>query len=127
MHVTYTLLYPLYNNSGSGSSKETTSKKKGSTSKKRRANDDDDLDWSPNPREDIDEEDENDDGEIDVSNYKGKFEKWDMDSYARKRSLDQYDQENDATIPFFYTKVQHDAFFGYIINATVHKHQYINM
>jgi hypothetical protein len=53
--------------------------------------------------------------------------KWDFNSYAIERSPYQYDKERTFTLPLFHTKVQEDAYFGYIRIATVHKHQYINM
>jgi hypothetical protein len=64
---------------------------------------------------------------MDVSRYKGIGRKWDWNSYMLARSPNQYGLANDATLPFFYTKVQEDAYFRYIHIAMVHKHQYINM
>ena len=105
----------------------TTSKKKTeSTSKKRRTTDDDE-EWNPNPGEDVDEEEENDDEEMDVSRYKGIGRQCDWNSYMLARSPNQYGLQTDATMSFFYTKVQEDAYFGYIRTTIVHKHQYINM
>lgn len=64
---------------------------------------------------------------MNISNYNGLVRPWDFDNYARLRSPYQYKLANDADLPYFYTKVQEDAFFGYISKGTIHKHQHINM
>jgi hypothetical protein len=101
--------------------------KRGGTSKKRRTENDDDFDWNPHPDVDVDEEESSDDEEMDVLGYRGSIKRWDFNSYAIERSPYQYDKERTATLPFFHTKVQEDAYFGHIRTTTVHKHQYINM
>ena len=104
----------------------TSKKKKGSTSKRRRTRDDEE-DWNPNPNEDVEEDDEGDDEEMDVSGYTGAVKPWNFDSYETLRRPYQYALNNDADLPYFYAKVQEDAYFGYIHAGTICKHQYINM
>ena len=103
-------------------------KKKGSTSKRRRTRDDEE-DWNPNPNVDVDveEDDEGDDEEMDVSGYTRAVRSWNFDSYETLRRPYQYALNNDADLPYFYTKVQEDAYFGYIHARTIRKHQYISM
>jgi hypothetical protein len=104
----------------------TSKKKKGITSKRRRIGDEEE-DWNPNPNADVEEDDEGDDEEMDVSGYTGAVRQWSFDSYETLRRPYQYALNNDANLPYFYTKVQEDAYFGYIHDGTICKHQYINM
>jgi hypothetical protein len=104
----------------------TSKKKKESTSKRRRTSDQEE-DWNANPNMDVEEVDEGDDEEMDVSGYTGVVRPWNIDSYETLRSPYQYALNNDADLPYFYTKVQEDAYFGYIRDGTIFKHQYINM
>jgi len=103
----------------------TSKKKKESTSKRRRTSDEED--WNPNPNADVEEDDEGDDEEMDVSGYTGSIRPWNFDSYKWLRCPCQYALNNDADLPYFYTKVQEDAYFGYIHARTIRKHQYISM
>jgi hypothetical protein len=64
---------------------------------------------------------------MDVTGYRGVIRQWDFNSYMLATSPNQYALENDTTLPYLHTKVQEDAYFGYIHSAIVHKHQYINM
>ncbi|CAD6342297.1 unnamed protein product [Miscanthus lutarioriparius] len=91
--------------SGKGLAKKifTSKKKKGSTSKRRRTGDEEE-DWNPNPNADVEEDDEGDDEEMDVSGYTRAIRPWNFDSCETLRRPYQYALNNDADLPYFYTK-----------------------
>jgi hypothetical protein len=59
------------------------------------------------------------DMEFDPHTYHGPIKKWTGDSYQKARMVCDYEQEEDSLTPQFWTKVQHDAFYGHLGNKYV--------
>jgi hypothetical protein len=70
---------------------------------------------------DIDMEDV--DMEFDPHTYHGLFKRWTWDSYQKAHTVCAYEQEEDSPTPQFWTKVQHDAFYGHLVNKSVFAHK----
>jgi hypothetical protein len=70
---------------------------------------------------DIDMEDV--DMEFDPKEYQGPFKRWTGKSYQQARMVCAYEHEEDSPTLQLWTKVQHDAFYGHLINKCVFVHK----
>jgi hypothetical protein len=52
---------------------------------------------------------------------------WTAADYSSERRPYQYGLERNTNNPYFYTKVQEEAFFGHLVNKTVFAHQTIDL
>ncbi|TVU50132.1 hypothetical protein EJB05_01489 [Eragrostis curvula] len=66
------------------------------------------------------------DHEINVTLFCGQKKAWTSTSYIQARRVNAYTLENDSPSPHFHTKVQHDAFFGHLLNKNVYEHRWID-
>jgi hypothetical protein len=73
---------------------------------------------------DIDMEDV--DIEFDPHVYHRPIKRWTKYSYQKARSVYAYEQEEDSPTPQFRTNVQHDAFYGHLVNKSVFAHKSID-
>ncbi|GJN34215.1 hypothetical protein PR202_gb22861 [Eleusine coracana subsp. coracana] len=109
---------------------------KAGTSKKRRATHLDD-DYSPSqsatddasefgqPTNEVEmDEAHGDDLLFDPTAYTGEKKQWASHEYYRARKEVAYSQDPDSPTPQFYTRVQHDAFYGMLMDKTVFTHKY---
>jgi hypothetical protein len=58
--------------------------------------------------------------------YQGPFKKWTGDSYQKARMVCAYEYEKNSPTPQFWTKVQHDAFYGHLLKKSVFAHKSID-
>jgi hypothetical protein len=58
--------------------------------------------------------------------YQGPFKKWTGYSYQKARTVCAYEYEKNSPTPQFWTKVQHDAFYGHLLKKSVFAHKSID-
>jgi hypothetical protein len=59
------------------------------------------------------------DMELDPQVYQGPIKRWTGDSYKKTHMVCSYEQKEDSLSPQFRTKVQHNAFYGHLINRSI--------
>jgi hypothetical protein len=73
---------------------------------------------------DIDMEDV--DVEFDPQAYNGPVKRWTEDSYQKAHMVCSYEKEEDSPTLQFWTKVQHDTFYGHLVHKSVFAHKSID-